>query len=380
MNTKKTFIALVIVVVAIAGAVILTKQREGRNNGPEQKRPSEVVVEKVYVAIEGEGRVAVIDPAQKKVLSTIDLKDRSESPIAYMAHNVQVAPDGKSVWVTANAMAEDAMGGGHADKETGSADQVIIIDPLIDQIVRRIQIATDSHLAHVALALDSKKAYITAQETGLVYTINAESFAIEKTASLGEQSGPHGLRVSPLGDQVFIALLDGKALAVLNTLTNKVQKYPFESGTVQTAVTPDGRFAFVSLYSTKQIAKLDRATGKIEKINLPSDAKGPVQLYPTPDSRFIYVADQGYYFDQPTGDKVYRLAVEDGAIDQTITAGTAPHGVVVDSAGEFVYVTNLLSDDLSIIEGKTGKEIARIPIGDMPNGISIWNSASGGTP
>jgi YVTN family beta-propeller protein len=76
---------------------------------------------------------------------------------------------------------------------------------------------------------------------------------------------------------------------------------------------------------------------------------------------------------------VYRISVEDGAVDQTIPAGSAPHGVVVDLAGKFVYITNLLSDDVSIIDTATGKEVARVPVGDMPNGISIWNRANGGT-
>ncbi|MEK7624010.1 MAG: YncE family protein, partial [Patescibacteria group bacterium] len=260
------------------------------------------------------------------------------------------------------------------------SDQVIVIDPLNDKITKRISLSPENHLAHVVISPDNKKAYLTAQEKGLVYIINTANFAVEKTINLGAQSGPHGLRITPDGAQVFIALLDGKAVAMLDTTTDEVEEYPFESGAVQTAVTPDDRFAFVSLYTTKQIARLERASGKIEKIGLPKEAKGPVQLYPTPDSRFVYVADQGYYFNQPTGDKVYRISVENGTVDQTISAGSAPHGVVVDSAGKFVYITNLLSDDVSIIDVATGKEIARIPVGDMPNGISIWHRANGGTP
>ena len=386
MSTKNILIALVGIVAVVAiGVFAFSKNKEQPQNiSQQQNSHSAPIEEKVYIALEGSGKVAVLDTVQKKVLTTIDLTERSGSSVGYMAHNIQVAPDGKSVWVTANAMAEDEMGGGHNEENDSMgteepADQVIVIDPSTDKITKRISISPDSHLAHVVISPDNKKAYVTAQEKGLVYTINTASFAIEKTTDLGKQSGPHGLRVSTDGTRAFIALLDGKALATLDTSTGKVQKYPFESGTVQTAVTPDGRYAFISLYSAKQVARMDIATGKIEKINLPTEAKGPVQMYPTPDSRFIYVADQGYYFDQPTGNMVYRISVEDGAVDQTIPAGSAPHGVVVDSAGKFVYITNLLSDDVSIIDTATGKEIARVPVGDMPNGISIWNRTNGGT-
>lgn len=63
-----------------------------------------------------------------------------------------------------------------------------------------------------------------------------------------------------------------------------------------------------------------------------------------------------------------------------MTAGDAPHGVVVDKEGKFVYVTNLLSEDVSIFDTATNKEVARIKVGMMPNGISLWNKKMGGTP
>lgn len=383
MNKKiiGAIVALAVIVLLVVVFALSNNREKSQNISQEQNVQSTGIEEKVYVALEGEGKVAVLDPVQKKVLTTIDLTERPGSSVGYMAHNIQVAPNGKSVWVTANAMADNKMGGGHNEESTEeSMDQVIVIDPSTDKIVKRIPISTDNHLAHVVISPDNKKAYVTAQEKGLVYTINTATFAIEKTTDLGTGSGPHGLRVSTDGTKAFIALLEGKALATLDTSTGKVQKYPFESGTVQTAVTPDGRYAFVSLYSTKQIARMDIVTGEIDEINLPAEAKGPVQLYSTSDSRFIYVADQGYYFDQPTSDKVYRISVDSGTVDQTILAGSAPHGVVVDSAGKFVYITNLLSDDMSIIDVATGKEVARIPVGDMPNGISIWHRTNGGTP
>jgi YVTN family beta-propeller protein len=43
-------------------------------------------------------------------------------------------------------------------------------------------------------------------------------------------------------------------------------------------------------------------------------------------------------------------------------------------------ITNLVSDDLSIIDLATDQEIARLPVGDEPNGVSVWNKQIGGTP
>jgi YVTN family beta-propeller protein len=171
-----------------------------------------------------------------------------------------------------------------------------------------------------------------------------------------------------------------KSMASFETKTGKIQYFPLSGAAVQTAVTPDGQYAFATVYGTKKIAWINVNTNEQGYINLPDDAKGPIQLYPTPDSQYLYVADQGYYFEQSTGNEVYKVKISEKAVEQSIEVGLAPHGVVVDKAGTFVYVTNLLSEDVSIIDTSTNKEVARIPVGKMPNGISIWNKKEGGTP
>lgn len=342
--------------------------------------------EKVYVALEGDGTVIALDAVQRKVVSTIDLSlEKDGVRIKFMPHNVQVAPDNKTVWVAANAMAEEKKQAsvsfinvaradeGHDGMATDEYDEVIVIDPLTDTIIKRIPIAVGSGLAHVVVSPDARTAYVTLQKKGELYKIDAKTFVATKLASFGDASGPHGFRISPDGTKIFIAMVAGKAFTVVNVADGAVSSYSTGSGVVQTAVTTDGKYAFGSLYNSKSILRYEIATQKIDTIALPEGAKGPVQLYTTPDSRYLYVADQGYYFDQPTSNVVYRIDIEKNAVDQTISAGSAPHGVAVDSKGAFVYVTNLLSNDLSVINVSLGKEVARIPVGTMPNGVSVWS-------
>ena len=91
-----------------------------------------------------------------------------------------------------------------------------------------------------------------------------------------------------------------------------------------------------------------------------------MQIYPSPDSKYVYVADQGYYFNQPNSDLVYKIRLEEMKVAQTIKGGTgsARRGGFQD--GKFVYVTNLLSDDLSVIDAGTGKEVAKIKMARCP--------------
>lgn len=340
--------------------------------------------EKVYVALEAEGRVGVIDTKTKKVIASIDLSDvQNGTRIKYTAHNVQVSPDGKSVLVTANV--DRGSMSTQEPSETAVIsdeflDKVFIIDPITDSVSGSIPIGIDTHLAHIILNGTSQIAYVTLQEKGQVYALDMGLKKISKIFDLGDTSEPHGLRILPNNSRLLIALIGTQSIAATDPSTGATKYFPLSGAVVQTAVTPDGRYVFATVYESKKVAWIDTQTNTQGYINLPVNAKGPVQLYTTPDSKYVYVADQGYYFEQPTGNSVYRIDIAQKQVDQIIAAGMAPHGLVVSKDGTFVYVTNLLSEDVSVIDTTSNTEVDRISVGKMPNGISIWHKELGGTP
>ena len=361
--------------------------------GQKNERISFGVKEKVYVAVEGSGEIAVLDMQTRQVLKRINLsEEKNGMTVGYMPHNVQVAPDNKSVWVTANADDEKEMkmsfriipraeaNEGHDGEDVmveKSSDEVIVIDPFSDVIVKRIEIGQELHLSHVALTPDSAYAIVASQEKGIIYKINSTSFTVEKEIATKEGGGPHGLRITPDGKTAYIAMLGGKSLGILDIASFNLRDVPLNGAAVQTGVTPDGKYALASVYDAKSLAVYDIASAKLSYIELPKEANGPVQIYPTPDSRFVFVADQGFYFDQPIGDTVYKIDLQEMNAVQAIKGGSAPHGVVVSRDGKFVFVTNLKSDDVSVIDTVTGKEVAKIKVGTAPNGISVWYGDGG---
>lgn len=361
----------------IIGAVVLSSQNKGDS--------AQDYSEKVYVAIEAEGRVGVIDTGSRKMIKSIDLSEvQNNKFVKYTTHNVQVAPNGKTVLVTANVergvMGENESTEEAEDVSDGLFDKIFIIDPSSDTIIGSLPIEIDSHLAHIVVNNEGTFAYTASQEKSIIYVIDLASKKILKTISLNEDDAPHGLRLSPNNSKLYVALIGGKAIAEINLETYSIRKYPLSGAAIQTAVTPDGNYIFGSVYDTKKVAWINVLTNEQGYVDLPEDARGSVQLYATPDSNFLYVVNQGYYFEQPTGNTVYRIDIGQKKVDQIIPAGDAPHGIVVDKKGQFVYVTNLLSKDISIIETTTNKEVARLKVGEMPNGISIWNKNMGGTP
>ncbi len=376
---NKLYWVLISLLIASPFVIIVVLLNDPNNNASNKNYD-----EKIYVALEAEGQVGVIDAKSRKFITAINLANlQNNTFVKYTAHNVQVSPDGKKVLVTAN-IKRGSMGGKEENEEQavtdGLLDQIFIIDPLTDTIKGAIAIDSDTHLAHVVFNTTSDTAYLASQEKGKIYAVDLNLNKVIRIFDLGENSEPHGLRIHPDDSKLFIALIGKKSLVSLNVITGEIQSFPLSGAAIQTAVTPNGQYVLATVYDSKKVAWVNFQTNQQGYIDLPTDAKGPVQIYTTPDSQYAYVADQGYYFEQPTANTVYRINIREKLVDQTVNVGSAPHGVVVNKTGAFVYVTNLLSDDVSVIDTATSKEVARISVGEMPNGISIWNKQTGGTP
>ncbi len=372
---KKTYLISGVLILVFVGVLVLVK-----NSSVSSIKPN--LPEKIYVAVEGDGAINVIDPSTNRSLKVIDLADK-ENNVSYLPHNVQASPDGKSVWVTANAGMEKHSARfipvayaneGHEGMNMRVSDQVIVIDPKSDTVVRRIPLGAGQHLSHVVFTPDGATAVVVAQETSMIYKIGAHDFLVKDTIALPEGSGPHGLRLSPDGNIAYVALMEGRGIGIIDLARGTNEVKLLNGSAVQTAVTSNGKNVIVSIYDTKSVAIYDTIQKSIAYVTLPDGAQGPVQLYPTANSRFVYIADQGVLQNRPANNKLYKLDIETKTIIQGIAVGTAPHGVVVSDNDHRVYVTNLEGGTVSVVDTETGREITQIPVGEKPNGITIWKA------
>ena len=125
------------------------------------------------------------------------------------------------------------------------------------------------------------------------------------------------------------------------------------------------------------MVRYDLQSGEIKRIPLPAGAQGRIQLYATPDSKLLYVADQGELMERPVSNKVFVIDISNAKVISTIQVGNKAHGVVVSKDGTTVYETNSIDNTVSIIDVTTQKVIATIPVGKGPNGISYWFETGG---
>lgn len=324
------------------------------------KKSSSTQPAKVYVANEEGGSVTVINLQDSLKNTNIDISDSGKM---FMAHNAQVAPNGKTVWVTAVPM------------DNNGINQLVVIEVNTGVIKNRVELGKKLHVAHVVLDDESKYAFVTAKETSQVIQVDATTFEVVKKFNLGTGHSPHGLRYA--NGKLYVANMDAKSMSVINIADGKITDIPIDGVAVQTAVTQDGKFVFASLYDTKEVIRYDQKSGEIKRIALPESAQGPIQLYATPDSKLLYVADQGELMERPVSNKVFVIDISKAKVITTITVGNKAHGVVVSKDGTTVYVTNSIDNTVSIIDVASQKVTATIPVGKSPNGISYWFETGG---
>lgn len=329
-----------------------------KNDEFPHSRPYEA---KVFVAVEDGECIAVINATTNELINSIQLNDGSGNMM--MAHNVQAAPDGKTIWATVNPMTP------------GSTDFLAVIDPFTEKVIARVPLGIDLHLAHVVLDDASEYAYATATDSDQVFRVNVRTKQVEQRYQLPAGHQPHGLRFSQ--GKLYISNLGSGSITVVHTDNGMTEEIPVNGMAVQSAVTKDGRYVFSSLYENRSIFKYDVVQQTDSTIPLPGGAQGPIQIYPTPDGKKLFICDQGVLLGRPSSDKVYVLDIAAGIVTDSITAGNAVHGVVVSNDGSKVFVTNSEDNTVSVIDGKTHAVIATIPVGVEPNGITWWCTVGG---
>lgn len=142
---------------------------------------------------------------------------------------------------------------------------------------------------------------------------------------------------------------------------------PAGKGPAQVGFTPDGRLAFVSLSEENAVAVIDPATRKV--IRKVAVGSVPIQLYVTPDSRTLLVANQGTR--KKPGSTVSMIDLDSFKVTKTVVTGAGAHGLVIDREGRYAFVTNSYANSVSVLDVKNRKVVKTVPVGKGPNGISV---------
>jgi YVTN family beta-propeller protein len=317
--------------------------------------------------------IHIIDPATHKVVGEIK---GIEAP-----HGIAVAPDGSRIYVSEQA-----------DKT------LTVVDGKTLQITKRIplsgnpnliDITPDGRWIYVAIALTyddlSEFPQIKANASGGVDVIDTVSLANVKTIAI--RGGIHDLNVTPDGKYVIAGSSRGakppaNMMNVIDVRTNdfawKLLMTPAPSP-MAISSNPDGstKWIFSQLGGLNGFEVVDFATqAKINQIKLPEVAAEKQNRHgpPAPSHGIALTADQKTLLvNSRLNSTLYAYSVPDLKLLGAVALGGKGAGwLTITPDDKTAYVANEHTNDVSVVDIKSLKEVALIPVGFAPARNTTW--------
>lgn len=292
--------------------------------------------------------VTIIDPATNKVVG--EIKDIEVS------HGAAVAPDGSRIYIS--------------DESTNTLD---VADGKTLKVIKRIPLSGRPN--NIAIGRDGRRVYVAIiQAPGAVDVIDTASMTLAKT--IPTKGGIHNTYVTPDGKYIVAGSIQSKVVNVIDAQTEEPAWYlEMDLGIrpMTLSKNPDGstKWLFIQLTDLHGFAVVDFQTRKeINRVTLPKLAAGRTPVLEGSDAShgMAVTADQKtLVVDSRLNSALYAYSLPDlklvGGAD---LSGKGAAWVTLTPDGKTAYVANAVTNDVSVVDIKSMKEVALIPVGFVP--------------
>jgi YVTN family beta-propeller protein len=276
--------------------------------------------------------------------------------------------------------------------EMMSSVAVYVLDPR-QGIVHVIDAATNSIVAAVpvgppelhleprelagcdglAATPDNRRVYVVHQsENGFfsVSILDTATNAVLAKVPLISSRRPSAVAITQDGKRAYVSASDPGAITVFDTQTHEqLATHSIASDPISLAITPDDKQCFVTT-SAGTVLVLDTATNALVAEIDTSVAAGAGAhrnngIAITPDGKHALVADLS---------AIWILETISHSVLNAIPLDGINVGIAITGDGSHTFVANLSSDTVSVLENKSQKTIAKIPVnsqGGHPLGVAI---------
>lgn len=296
----------------------------------------------------GGDNIHVIDPSTDTVVGVINGIEAN--------HGVGAAPDGRRIYVSDEAMST-----------------LDVVDATSLLVVKRIPLS--GHPNNLAVGRDGRRVYVgIIQEPGGVDVIDTAS--LERVKTIPTRGTIHNPYVTPDGRYVVAGSIAGKTVNVIDARTEEpAWTLQLDLGVrpMAFATNPDGstKWIFVQMSGFNGFAVVDFATHteirRIQNPDLPpgkhtvpegSDPSHGMAV--TADGRTLVVCSR-------LNNYLYAYSLPDlKVIGAAELGGKGAGWVTLTPDGTKAYVSNPVTNDVSVVDVKSMKEVARIPVGFVP--------------
>lgn len=292
--------------------------------------------------------IHVIDPVTNKVVGVITGIE--------VNHGAAVAPDGSRIYIS--------------DEAESTLD---VVDGKTLKVTNRIPLS--GHPNNIAISRDGRRVYVgIIQEPGGVDVIDTGSLKNVKT--LRTKGSIHNTYVTPDGKYIVAGSIQGKTVNVFDAQTEQpAWTLDMDLGIrpMTFATNPDGstRWIFVQLTGFNGFAVVDFATRKeINRIKNPDlpPGKATVPAGSDPSHGMAVTADgKTLVVCSRLNNFLYAYSLPDlKLLGGAELGGKGAGWVTLTPDGKTAYVANPVTNDVSVVDIASLKEVTRIPVGFVP--------------
>jgi YVTN family beta-propeller protein len=295
---------------------------------------------RIYVTNSLGDDITVIDLATRKVIG--DIK------VGKHVHGICAPADGRRLFTTIE-----------------SENTLKIIDTATETIVTTIELTGRPN--QCASTLDGLYVGVPIRDRNSVDIVDT---ALKKVAKELPVSAPHNSYDADNNDQMYVSSMGDHEIDLIDLKTMQYSaKIPVNGTPRPYAVSRDGNTLYSALSDFHGFVIASIPEKKvIGRVALPPAPPSTCALEPhtpthglalTPDDKHLWVTSLG-------DDGVYVYDVKAKKLSSEIHVGKCPNWITISSDGQYVAVSNSASDDCSIIDAQTGREIARVKVGKGP--------------
>lgn len=292
--------------------------------------------------------IHVIDPATNTVIGEIRGIE--------VNHGIAAAPDGSRFYVTNEA-----------------EHRLDVVDGRTLEVTNHVPLSGRPN--NVAIGRDGRRVYVAiVAAPGAVDVI--DTAALSRTKTIQTQGGIHNTFVTPDGRHVIAGSIAGRNLTVIDAKTDEPSwSLWFDNGVRPIAfeTNADGstRRMFVQISDFHGFSIVDferrREVGRVTLPDVPKEQQNWDTLQGSP-SHGIGVAPDGrtLWACSKVNHAVYAYSLPDLKLLGGVHVGDHPDWLTFTPDSKTVYVANAGSNSVSAVDIATRKEVARIPVGQVP--------------
>jgi YVTN family beta-propeller protein len=317
----------------------------------------------IYITNSASDTIDVVDPATNKVVKVIHGIE--------LPHGIVFSPDGTRIYVS-----------------NESESVLDVVDRKSGDIVQKVPLS--GHPNNLAVTKDGGRVLVGIREQpGLIDVIDTNSF--KRLKSIAVAGSVHNIYVTPDGRYAVSGSIENKIVTVIDLQTDQiVWTLKFKSGvrpmTFETNADGSTRRIFVQLMRFNGFAVVDFARREqVAQIELPDQprgfeiAEGRLEVPShgigvAPDGKSLWInstlANAVFEYSLPDLRLIGHAKLPEVHMLGRASGGAVPEWITFTPDSKRVYVSNSAAKSVSVIDAETLKEVAIIPVGEVPKRVN----------